>query len=75
MILEVTEGDVVSENRIIINRSGIVAYYTLPLHCRRVVLFRYKGGRGQLNLGGFTKTTVAVNGPLSILEPLLEACL
>lgn len=75
MNLVITESDIVSDNRIIQERDGHTAYYTLPLHARRVVLYHHGGGRGQLVIGGFKTNTVSVAGPLSILRPLLEAVL
>lgn len=73
MIITLSDGDIVSENLIIQERDGHTSYITLPVKCRRIVLYRYGNGRGQLWLGGFKAMTVAVNGKYTVLESLLEA--
>lgn len=52
-----------------------VSVFRLPKGRPRVVLHRLGNRRSQLIIGGFTTTTVAVNGPTATIEKLREAVL
>ena len=51
------------------------ARYRLPRGKPRVVTVRLGSGRDQLNIGGFTTTTVSVVGPSKTIAALREAVL
>lgn len=64
------DGNVVS-----IQTEHTLARYRLPKGRPRVSIHMIGKGRAQLIIGGFTTTTVAVNGPIDTIRKLREEVL
>lgn len=65
----------VDANTVSVRTEHSLSVYRLPKGRPRVVLHRLGGRRAQLIIGGFTTTTVAVNGPTETIRKLREAVL
>lgn len=65
----------VDEHVVSVRTEHSVSVFRLPKGRPRVVMSRLGNRRAQLIVGGFTTTTVAVNGPVETIKKLREAVL
>jgi len=70
-----TPGWWIDGNTVTTRTDMTTAVYRLPKGRPRVVMQRLGNRRSQLIIGGYTTTTVAVNGPADTIRKLREAVL
>jgi hypothetical protein len=61
--------------RVTVRTAHSISVYRLPKAARRITMMKLGARRSQLAIGGFTSTSVVVNGPNDTIAKLREAVL